>query len=110
MINKENIRKTMKLGDFLSRDWDCDIDVYDNVYDYIYPTYCGQKLTEEGKLEFSDILLLDCIVDINDHCVQLEIDIDSRKDYCRLHYRIEELFVSMAGDCSEADYDKWFVE
>lgn len=98
----------MTLGEFLDTDWTVDFEVFDNVFDWEYPSYCNTYLTAKGKERFKELLSLECVVDIEN--ASITIDIDSKENYEDLHELIEEFFGYMAGECSVAYWNRWFCD
>lgn len=90
---------------------DIDIDVYDDVCEELGVAFCGpQKLTEEGKKEFSDVLAYPVHFNQFTDCMYAIVEIDDPDDAVwekRLE-RARLFFEGMAGYCSCSDYDKWF--
>ena len=88
-----------------------DIDVYDDVCEELGIAFCGpQKLTEEGKKEFSDVLDYPVKLHYNGLDTVVIVNIDDPDDAVwekRLE-RAKLFFEGMAGYCSCSDYDKWF--
>lgn len=83
------------------------IDVYDNLTEKLGIAFCGPiELTEEGMKKFGD--LLDYKVNLNKRkdWEWAVVEVSTEKEVNRLC----ELFESLAGYCSESDYDKWFKD
>lgn len=98
----------MKVKDFIKIEQD--IDVFDNVCEELAIAFCGAiKLTKEGKKKFADVLEYD--IDVRKSFLAdvavIDIDYDDWKDRLK---KAKEFFYSVAGYCSEENYDKWFVE
>lgn len=94
-----------------------ELSVFNDLFYYEYPTWCGARLTALGKTEFEE--LLDLEVEVGDEyiCVRLyqlytfAADKHIEDSYVEhLHTRLQDLFYSMAGYCSSSQYDDWFVE
>ena len=98
----------MKVKDFIKIEQD--VDVFDNVCEELAIAFCGAiKLTKEGKKKFADVLEYD--IDVRKSFLAdvavIDIDYDDWKDRLK---KAKEFFYSVAGYCSEENYDKWFVE
>ena len=98
----------MKVKDFIKIEQD--IDVFDNVCEELAIAFCGAiKLTKEGKKKFADVLEYD--IDVRKSFLAdvavIDIDYDDWKDRLK---KAKEFFYSVAGYCSEENYDKWFIE
>lgn len=87
-----------------------DIDVYDADTDGIGIAYCGPTgLTAAGAEYFKDVL--DYEVEFVDGTYAGDIavvHIPDNVDYDEMLEKTEELFGSLAGYCSESDWDNWF--
>lgn len=84
------------------------VDVYDNVCEDLAIAFDGpQKLTEEGKRHFADVLEYEVMFKGSSDIVAI-IDVDEENWEERLE-KAKELFCGMAGYCSVEDYDRWFV-
>lgn len=81
-----------------------DIDVCDDYDERTWIAYCGQRLTDEGRDEFS--VALDCPCWFNASNNTLIIECENG----RQAQEVKELFYSMAGYCTELQYDTWFKE
>ena len=97
----------MKVKDLLKMD--IDIDVCDDYDERCYIAFCGEaKLTHEGEERFRDALELPITLNIKEDRVDniciISCDTEHDAESCR------ELFVALAGYCSESDYDRWFEE
>ena len=85
------------------------MDVYDNVCEELAIAFDGpQKLTEEGKNHFAEVLEYEVMLKYNGADTVAIVDVDEDDWEDRLE-RARELFEGMAGYCSMEDYDKWFV-
>ena len=86
-----------------------DIDVVDDIEDSLWIAFCGpMELTEEGEKYFADVLDLDVFPYWQgDRAV---VRLEGHKDWKRLLRKVKELFESLAGYCSEDDWDRWFKE
>lgn len=98
----------MKVKDFIKIEQD--VDVFDNVCEELAIAFCGAiKLTKEGKKKFADVLEYD--IDVRKSFLAdvavIDIDYDDWKDRLK---KAKEFFYSVAGYCSEENYDKWFIE
>ncbi len=100
----------MKVIDFIEK-FTGTIDVTDNYTEELGVAYCGEKLTEAGKKRFAEALQLP--IDHFDADI-LVIEVDSKGlTSNQSEHRLEiakELFESIAGMCSAAEWDKWFTE
>lgn len=87
-----------------------DIDVYDADTDGIGIAYCGPTgLTAAGAEYFKDVL--DYEVEFVDGTYAGDIavvHIPDNVDYDEMLEKTEELFGSLAGYCSQKDWDNWF--
>ena len=87
-----------------------DIDVYDADTDGIGIAYCGPTgLTAAGAEYFKDVL--DYEVEFVDSAYAGDIavvHIPDNVDYDEMLEKTEELFGSLAGYCSQKDWDNWF--
>lgn len=88
-----------------------DIDVYNNVIDGGGVAYCPPLyFTEEGLQEFQEVLQYQINVDEEDQTAWIICDDEEAVIPWKIKvYKAEKLFWSMAGYCSEDDYNKWFV-
>lgn len=98
----------MKVKDFIKIEQDTD--VFDNVCEELAIAFCGAiKLTREGKEKFADVLEYD--IDVRKSFLAdvavIDIDYDDWKERLK---KAEEFFYSIAGYCSEENYNKWFIE
>lgn len=102
----------MRVRDFIKLSED--IDVYDNYTDELGIAFCGpMSLTEEGKKEFGKILDFEIEIvrgyQYGDFAV---INVDSPDEKVaeeNLKLAIK-FFHSLAGYCTEDEYDDWFIE
>lgn len=108
---KENKISVMTLEEALDT-LEPELSVFDDVYDYEYPTWCGARFTDLGKTEFEELLDLEVEVGEEYICVRLYQVYTRRGDEYveHLHDRLQDLFCSMAGYCAGSQYDVWFVE
>jgi len=89
-----------------------DIDVYDNYCEELGIAYCGDSvaLTDKGEKHFAEALELP-VIEIHDNAI---IGVDmlglTEKEIEKRLKQAKELFHSLAGECSEKDYDLWFKE
>lgn len=98
----------MKVKDFIAKDYD--IDVYDNVCEELGIAKCGAySLTDEGKQEWADVLEYDIEVYEENCCAVVDVDGNEGVWQKKLR-RAKNFFYSLAGYCSEENYDKWFIE
>lgn len=85
------------------------MDVYDNVCEELAIAFDGpQKLTEEGKNHFAEVLEYEVKIHYNGSDTVAIVDVDGEDWEDRLE-KAKELFYGAAGYCSVEDYDKWFV-
>ena len=104
----------MKIRDFIKLN--TDIDVYDDVCEELGICFCGPiMLTEEGEQHFSEVLDYDVTVHLaitSRDCsyATVHVDDDDDKVWKRRLRKAKEFFHSLAGYCSEDDYEKWFIE
>lgn len=97
----------MKVKDLLTMD--IDVDVFDDVCDTLSIAFCGPaELTEEGEAHFATALSLGFTF-VGDVAL-IHVDDPDEKTWLRNLKQAKELFYSLAGYCSESDYDKWFKE
>ena len=97
----------MKVKELLAMD--IDVDVFDDVCDALSIAFCGPaELTEAGKEHFAKALALDFTF-VGDVALIHVDDPDEKTWMCNLK-QAKELFYSLAGYCSESDYEKWFKE
>ena len=92
-----------------------DIDVYDNYTEEVGCAYIGSvKLTAAGKEKYKDILGLPVTMQINgydDYAVVSCEDKDTPDDI--IQHRVDllgNMLYSMAGYCSETEYDELFCD
>ncbi len=100
----------MKVIDFIEK-FTGTIDVYDNYVEELAIAYCGEKLTNAGKEHFAEALELP-IDHFDTEVVVIAVD-EKGLDEKTVEHRLEiakDLFESMAGCCSETEWDEWFVE
>ena len=103
----------MNLGNliFVANENNYDIDLYDDYDERLACCYCGDEefsLTEEGKKEFADALALEVEWTEGDSDAVVKIPEGSESEMERLAELARRFVLSMAGYCSEKDYDKWF--
>lgn len=106
---------TMKVRDFI--EFECDVDVYDDVCEELGICCCGPVLlTEEGKREFADVLdyNIDLVPSVPFDGEEqtweygvVEID-DEEGVWQKKLKRAKKFFYSAAGYCVEDEYKKWF--
>ena len=92
---------------------DIDIDVYDDVCEYLAIAFCGPcELTEEGQKEFAEVM--DYEIELNMHsygdmpaAIVLVDDPDDEVLEARLE-KAKTFFDAAAGYCACSDYDRWF--
>lgn len=98
------MKQTFTLKQFLSSDFD--IDVYDDYDERLGIAFCGPTfLTEQGEQEFGHLM---------DKTIEVHF-IPNYADYAVVHCdtgreasQFKKLFDSLAGLCSEEDWDRWF--
>ena len=96
----------MKVKDLLVKE--IDIDVYDNVVEELGIAFCGaMELTDEGKEKFADVLEYDIEINEDYGVAIVDIDYDDWEDRLK---KAKRLFYSLAGYCSEENYNRWFIE
>ena len=97
----------MKVKDLLKLD--IDIDVYDDICDELEIAFVGPaQLTDEGYAEFKDVLEAEVLMnEIDGYCVVICDDVPEWHKKLKL---VTRLFHSLAGYCSEKDYDRWFKD
>ena len=97
----------MKVKDLLAMD--IDIDVIDDVSDYLDIAFVGPaKLTIEGLNVFGDVLEYEVILNVDDDYCIIKCDDDPNVIWPQKQRKAAELFHALAGYCSEKDYDIWF--
>lgn len=91
-----------------------DIDVYDNVCEELGIAFCGpMELTEQGLEKFKEVLNYKITIyrdPYSGDCAVLDIDSDDEKTWKKKLKKASEFFYSLAGYCSEENYEKWFKE
>lgn len=87
-----------------------DIDVYDADTDGIGIAYCGPTgLTAAGAEYFKDVLDYEVEFVNGTYAGDIAVvHIPDNVDYDEMLEKTEELFGSLAGYCSESDWDNWF--
>ena len=105
----------MKVKDMFTNEWYDkygDIDVYQDCLDIDGVAYCGEKLTEEGKKEWGDVLDLGVYINnppsIDYGYPEAVVEVDDLPNCEHLAKRVMELFWACAGYCTEDEWDKWF--
>ena len=105
MMNKN----TIKVRELLKQE--IDIDVYDDYTEELGIAFCGpMKLTKEGQEYFKDVLDYDIIVYTNNDLQEAVVQVGDYDDAEDRFDKACELFNSMAGYCSDTNYNKWFKE
>ena len=92
----------IRVRDLLDQHLGC-VDVVDNYTEELHIAFdMPAKLTEEGLKQFSDVLDLRvelypdiCFIDVEDSQEKLD--------------KASKFFWSIAGYCSQSDWDKWFI-
>ncbi len=100
----------MKVIDFIEK-FTGTIDVYDNYVEELAIAYCGEKLTEAGKERFAEALELP-VEHFDTDILVIEVDIKGL-DEKTVEHRLEiakDLFTSIAGYCSESEWEMWFTK
>lgn len=98
--------RTMKLEEMLTG-IDFDVDVCDDYMDDLDVAFCPPIcLTEAGREKFKDILDLDVRVN-KSHSYALVL-IDDKENCGYLHKMLVDFVWSLAGYCSDSDWNKWF--
>ena len=91
-----------------------DIDVYDDVCEELGIAFCGPMiLTDLGKEKFKDVLDFKITIYRDPYCgdsAVIHIDSEDEKIWKKNLKKAIEFFHSLAGYCSEEDYEKWFIE
>lgn len=91
----------MKVKDLFDIE-DIDIDVCDDYDERCFIAFCGgYALTDEGKERFK--VALDIPINHIQNIIGLHCENSKEAQACK------DLFESVAGYCSEKDFDKWFV-
>lgn len=82
-----------------------DVDVYDGYDDRCAVAWCGNGLTDEGLAKFADILEHDTTVyvDTATNYVSAVVECDNGREANKL----TELMHTMAGYCSEEEYERF---
>lgn len=94
----------MKVKDLL--EMEIDIDVYDNYDERLGIAFVGPaKLTAKGEETFGEVLDLDVEI-VGDGCCAI-VDTEDDEEMTQMAC---DLFVALAGYCSETDYEEWFEE
>lgn len=92
-------------------EYECDIDIVNNVTDSLgCCLVCPKQLTEEGYEDWKDVL--DFVVDVygDDNYAVCIVDDDPNIKWQTKIRRLNCFLNSTAGYCSEEDYDKWFID
>lgn len=97
----------MKVKDLLKMN--IDIDVVDDYCEDLWIAFCGAyELTEDGIEHFAQAL--EYPVELNSRVAIVCVDDPEEKVARKQLRKAKELFYSLAGYCSEEDYNKWFIE
>ena len=102
----------MKLKDILTTEtWNefGDMDVYNDVTDSVYPAWCGNLFTEEGREHFAEVLELEAETTTVWDCAAIIVHTDG-ENWKHNNALVRELFVDMAGYCTEEEYERWFID
>lgn len=90
----------MRIKDIL--DQPIDIDVCDNFDESCYMAFCGPvTLTEAGRDWWSDVLEYE--ITLHNDMIEIHTDNSFRTG------RATKFFNSLAGYCSEKDWNTWFI-
>lgn len=96
----------MTVKEFLKKQM-FDIDVFQNVLDEEPVAYCPTTTcTKEGEKEWGDVLRLEVVIE--DEGMEWE----TATVRCNTEEEAERsiaFFLSMAGYCSDKNWDKWFI-
>ena len=100
----------MKVKDFIEV-FNGSVDVTDNYTEELYIAYCGEKLTEAGAEHFKEALELE-VESISTDIVVIKVSVKYLdEEACEHNLEIaKDLFESIAGYCSEEDWDEWFKD
>lgn len=88
-----------------------DIDIYDNVTDEdLICLCCPLELTSEGEKEWGDVLdySVDVTRDSGYYSAECICDDDPNIKWETKVKKLNQFLYSVAGYCSDEDYDKWF--
>lgn len=95
----------MQIKDLITQEIDCD--VCDDVYDDMYPAFCGPIcLTEEGKERFAEVLEYLVYPQLDERLVV--VSIRNYVDYERMHRKAKYFFRAIAGYINDDLWHKWF--
>lgn len=109
LMASPDVRRYDTLREYLTKGGDRDIDVCGEVYDFACAVCCLPIIiTEEGEKRWGKVL--DCpIVVCNKTAFGVILDTEIvDKDEDSEIGETGRFLVSLAGYCSETDYDKWF--
>lgn len=102
----------MKLKDILTTEiWNefGDMDVYNDVTDSVYPAWCGNLFTEEGREHFAEALELEAEATTVWDCGAIIVHTDG-DNWKHNNALVCELFTDMAGYCTKEEYERWFID
>ena len=91
----------MKVKDFIKQK--INIDVYDTTDDIGVPLTAPVSMTDEGKRYFADVLDLNIAIEQDNEIARVK----TRSLKSRM--QAIEFFYAVAGYCTKADYNRWFV-
>lgn len=101
----------MKLKDLLTAEtWNeyGDMDVANDVTDELWPAWCGETLTDEGRERFKEALELEAIIRPVWGYQGIYLLLDDDPDWEKHWNMAGELFESMCGYCTEEEWNRWF--
>lgn len=102
----------MKLKDILTTEtWNefDDMDVYNDVTDSVYPAWCGNTFTEEGREYFKEALELEADIRTIWDCPSILVHTDG-ENWKHNNALVRDLFDAMAGYCTDEEYERWFID
>lgn len=95
----------IKVKDLL--DQEVCIDVYDDVCEELAIAFDGpQELTEAGKEHFAEVL--EFPISLGEDCIIVHVDDEDEDVFLKKLYQAKELFESLAGFCTEDEWNLWF--
>lgn len=112
LMARPNIKKYNTLREYLAEGGHPDIDATGEVYDFLCAIVCDDPIviTEEGEKVWGAVLDCPFVVDENRAWgiildAEIACEDDDEYDECGETGRF---LLSLAGYCSETNYDKWF--
>lgn len=98
----------MKVSELLEKE--IDIDVYDNVCEELGIAFCGPvELTETGREKFGEALDYEVVLHFYPQQTVAVVDVDGEEGVWQKKLALaKDLFESMAGFCTEDEYEAWF--